>query len=337
MVMKVAVVGLGTVGETVASVLNELRPHLPLSELILVRRAVPEWDRPRMADWASRGATIVTHTSDDGYEDFASAAERIEFVFDCGPNGHATGQRPLYEKMPHLVGAVAQGSESTFGAPFMTGVPESRITNARFVHVVSCNTHGIASVLQALGGDRLEAIESADFVIVRRSEDIGKSERLVGANVVARHRDPIRGTHHAHDVARLFAEIGVVRDPVSSDVTTPSQLLHSLRFRVRTTKDVDPETAFSRRLWLATTGRFDSDAVFERGRRAGFEGRVWAHAVIVSNNLMIREREIIGWALIPQEANSIPSTIHAWLLQVGAPDPESTLERLRERVFVGQL
>ena len=332
--MRVAVVGLGTVGETLASLLVELRAELPISEILLIRRAVPEWDRARMEEWEARGATVVTHEADDGYEDFESASSRVEFVFDCGPNGHATEWKSRYDEFPNLRGAVAQGSEPTFGAPFMTGVPESRVSGARFAQVVSCNTHGIASVLQALGGERLERIEAADFVVVRRSEDIGKSERLVGANVVARHRDPIRGTHHAHDVARLFDEIGVARDLVSSDVTTPSQLLHALRFRVRTTETIEADKAFGSRPWIATTGRFDSDAVFERGRRVGFQGRVWAHSIVIANNLIVREREVIGWALVPQECNSIPSTVHAWLLQTGVADADAILERVRQRVFV---
>lgn len=335
--MRLAVVGLGTVGETLAEVLLALRPELRWDELIIVRRTVAAWDLPRTQRWRERGVTIATRTDDDGYENADVALSRVHFVFDCGPNGHATDRRAEYDALPALVGAVAQGSEPAFGPPFMTGVPHARIDNARFVHVVSCNTHGIAAVLQALGGDRLDEIESADFVVVRRSEDLGKSERLVGATVVARHRDPQRGTHHAHDVARLFGEIGVERPLVSSDVTTPSQLLHALRFRVTTRTTVDAARSFAARPWIATTARFDSDAVFERGRRSGFQGRLWAHAVVVCNNLIISDRDVIGWAFVPQESNSIPSTIHAFLLQTGIADVAAVMPRLRELVFVPEV
>ena len=332
--MRAAVVGLGTVGETLAEVLLALHSELPLDELIVVRRAVPPWDEPRIQAWSARGVTIATRADGDGYEDAEDALRRAQFVFDCGPNGYATARKAEYDALPELVGALAQGSEPEFGPPFMTGVPHARIEGARFVHVVSCNTHGIASVLQALGGECLDGIESADFVVVRRSEDLGKAERLVGATVVARHRDPKRGTHHAHDVARLFDEIGVERTLISSDVTTPSQLLHALRFRVTTCGSVDAAKSFASRPWIATTARFDSDAVFERGRRSGFQGRIWAHAVVVSNNLIRTERDVIGWAFVPQESNSIPSTVHAFLLQTGIADPDVVMARLRDLVFV---
>ena len=218
----------------------------------------------------------------------------------------------------------------------MTGVEHRRVRGAAEAQVVSCNTHALAALLRCFTGERLQGLVASDFVIVRRSEDLGKSDRLVGANVVARHRDAERGTHHASDVGRLFGEIGV--DPIvtSSDITTPSQLLHSVRFRIRANRPIDVE-ALRRHPWIATTQRFDSDAVFERGRRTGFEGRVWAHAVVVDNNLMVHGDEVFGWAFVPQEANSIPSTVHAWLLQCEVPDADARMAAIEEALAVRRI
>ncbi|MFT6400409.1 MAG: glyceraldehyde-3-phosphate dehydrogenase (NAD(P)) [Bradymonadia bacterium] len=335
--MNVAIVGLGTVGETLVSLLLEFQELLPADEIFVIRRAVPAWDKPRVRRLEAAGATIVTRAPADGYPSPEDVQERIEFVFDCGPNGHALASQDEYDSWSSLRGAVAQGSETGFGPPFMTGVGHTQVAGAARVQVVSCNTHGLSAILQALSGPRLENVEEADFVIVRRSEDLGKSERLVAANVVARHRDAIRGTHHAHDVARLFREIDVEPLITSSDITTPSQLLHAVRFRVTTKVALDAAEAFAARPWIATTGRFDSDAIFERGRRAGFVGRVWAHAVVVSNNLMQHGRTITGWAFVPQECNSIPSTVHAWLLQCEVADSDRLMEELQHRLAVSEI
>ncbi len=335
--MNLAIVGLGTVGETLAWLLLEHRELLPFDELFVVRRAVPDWDTPRVRRLEAAGAQIVTRDPTDSYPNLDDMRERTEYVFDCGPNGHALASAADYDTWPALRGVVAQGSETGFGPPFMSGVPHGRVAGAPRVQVVSCNTHGLSSILQSLGGARLENVEESDFVIVRRSEDLGKSERLVAANVVARHRDPIRGTHHAHDVGRLFREIDVEPLISSSDITTPSQLLHAVRFRVRTRVYFDAIEAFASRPWIATTKRFDSDAVLERGRRHGFAGRVWAHAIVVANNLMQQGTTVTGWAFIPQECNSIPSTVHAWLLQCEVPNPDQVMHALEARVGVAEI
>lgn len=332
--MNVAIIGLGTVGETLTSLLLELRELLPVDNVYVIRRAVPDWDIPRVRRLQAAGAVIVTRASDDAYPCLEDVQDDIGFVFDCGPNGNALASQAQYDAWSSLHGVVAQGSETGFGPPFMTGVAHSRVVGASRVQVVSCNTHGLTALLQALGGSDLADIEESDFVIVRRSEDIGKSERLVAANVVARHRDAARGTHHAHDVARLLREIDVEPLITSSDITTPSQLLHAVRFRVRTKETIDPEQAFAERPWIATTGRFDSDAIFERGRRHGFAGRVWAHAIVVNNNLMTHGKTVTGWAFIPQECNSIPSTVHAWLLQCELPNADELMGQLASRFAV---
>lgn len=333
--LTVAVAGLGTVGTTLVELLVEYAELLDVERVVVLRRAVPAWEQGAMNDLEARGVLVCTEAA-DGRPVPGDVQADVDFVFDCGPNGVALARRSTWDAWPRVRGVCAQGSETGFGPPFMTGVNGPAIEGARRVQVVSCNTHGTAAVLQALCGERLEHLVDADVVVVRRSEDLGRHERLVGATVVARHRDPQLGTHHAVDVVRLFETVGVRAQVVSSDATTPTQLMHAFRFCVRVD---DPawlhhaiEARLSSRRWVATTARFDVNGVFEQGRRAGFQGRVFAHAVVVSNNLMVHGDTVRGWAFVPQEANSLPSTLEAMLRQTGHADVDATMRALADRL-----
>src|SRR5690606_26219058 len=125
-------------------------------------------------------------------------------------------------------------------------------------------------------GDNLENLDYADVVVVRRSEDLGNHERLVSANVVARHLDLDIGTHHAIDVVDLFDTKGCSCKLTSSDITTPSQLMHSVRFNIRFKQKLNKPIAdlIASNSFVATTAKFDSNVVFELGRRYGFNGRL---------------------------------------------------------------
>src|SRR5690606_2217757 len=109
----------------------------------------------------------------------ASLLGEVDYVFDCRAAGAPRATRPVYEALPRLRGAVAQGTEEGFGVPFVTGVNDRAIAGARLVQVVSCNAHAISTLLRAFGGDGLADLRRADFVVVRRCEDVGAHERLV--------------------------------------------------------------------------------------------------------------------------------------------------------------
>ena len=183
----------------------------------------------------------------------------------------------------------------------------------------------------ALCGPDLAWLEQADFVVVRRSEDIGHHARLVSGSVVARHREPAFGTHHAADVGDLFAQFVERPTLFSSDVTTPAQLMHALRFRIRTSQPVeDVVKRFERAPDLSLTHRFDSNRLFEMGRRYGVFGRIYAHAVVVSNNLERLGRDTIGWAFVPQEGNTLLSTIAAFVHQMRHPNAAAAIGTIRD-------
>ena len=316
--MRVLVNGTGNIGTTLANLLLAHRSLLGIGEVVVRKVREPRpYEGPDLNELVNRGARLVHCLTEEATSNLFTS---VDYVFDCRRPGAALRDREAYLQLPRLRGASAQGSEAGFGVPFVGGVNGEVVQGEKLVQIASCNTHATATLLRVLGGEGLGRLEEADLVCVRRSEDLGGRERLVGANVVSRHRDARHGTHHAADAARVYATLGLAPCVTSSDITTPSQLMHAVRFNVRLrapreAADVVADLQAERR--LAVTTKFDSNRLFELGRRYGFQGRLYAHAIVVANDLLVTGRNVRGWAFVPQEGNTLLSTIEAFLLQTG--------------------
>ncbi len=337
--MKVLINGGGNIGTTLANLLVTHRRMLGVDDVVLRKvRDVAPFDIPDLAALERRGVRVARASGGrDGDELFRT----VDYIFDCRKEGAARRDRDRYLAYPNLRGVSAQGSEAGFGVPFVGGVNAAAIAGARLVHIASCNTHATASLMAALGGGpSLAGLEDIDLVCVRRCEDLGGRERLVGASVVSRHRDAVHGTHHAADAATVFATIGVTPAVTSSDVTTPSQLMHAVRFnaRLRVARSLaDVVEDLAARPRLATTAKFDSNRVFELGRRYGFQGRLYAHAVVVASDLHASGSAIRGWAFVPQEGNTLLSTLEAFLLQTKHPEADAVVRELCDQLVARRL
>ncbi|MEZ4923598.1 MAG: hypothetical protein R2780_10545 [Crocinitomicaceae bacterium] len=328
--MKVLVNGLGNIGTTLANLLVRYKLELEIDEIWVSKRKIHPWQEQELAILAQQGVHFCTHTKHANYPLFEDVIGEMNYVFEAASNGVGNSNRLKYEQLPNLIGSCAQGSEKGFGVSFMSGVNNDAIYGQKFVHVVSCNTHGSAALLRTFSGDLLENLSKADMVVVRRSEDLGNHERLVSANVVARHLNELAGTHHSVDVIDLFKTLNVSCDLTSSDITTPSQLMHAVRFNIELKAPISKshKELIDRNPLIAQTKKFDSNVVFELGRRYGFNGRIFSHAIVLSENLLITDRSMKGWAFIPQEGNSIISTIHAYLLQTKHPNERVLIRKL---------
>ena len=195
------------------------------------------------------------------------------------------------------------------------------------------------AILQTVSDGDLDDIVSADLVVARRSEDFGNHDRLVSGNVVARHLDPVLGTHHAIDADAVLRRLGRQIPMQSSDITTPSQFLHATRFTVRLSSPVSPDAVrarIERNQLVGTTRIFDSNKVFEIGRRFGLGGRLYNQAIFVSENLLVTGDEVRGWVVVPQEGNTILSTISAFL-ELTQPGSQPVMDELVARLLIRDL
>lgn len=331
--MNVLVNGIGNIGTTVLQLLVRYKTEFGIARIYANKNNLKPWQKPEMLALQKQGIILTSPIAQEGFADYKEALEEVDYVFECGANGAAMRNKEHYEQLKRLRGVSAQGSEKGFGKPFMSGITDHLIRGEKFVQVVSCNTHGTAAILVALAGKRLENLIEADCVVVRRSEDIGNHERLVSANVVARHLNPDIGTHHAIDVVDMFQSLGVPCKLTSSDITTPSQLMHAVRFNVRLKSPLSGQAlmqAWHSNPYIALTAKFDSNVIFEQGRRYGFNGRLYAHAIVVETNVMVHHDTVKGWAFVPQEGNSILSTLHAFMLQVDLKNADQVMQKLQE-------
>ena len=334
--MNVLVNGVGNIGSTLIALLARFHSELELSTIYALKNTPKPWHAEDLEYFSSLGITICTRNKDDQFAFLDDIIDTIDYIFDCTANGGGLKNKSWYIDLPQLKGASAQGSEKDFGTSFMSGVNNEAILSKKFVHIVSCNTHSLASLLTTFTGENLEDLSEDDFVVVRRSEDIGNHQRLVSANVVARHLDDQLGTHHSIDLQHLFETKGILVQVTSSDITTPSQLMHGVRFNIcfkekRTAYEL--EKLINANPLVSTSVKFDSNVIFERGRRIGFQGRIYSHAVIISNNLLITPTSVKGWAFIPQEGNTILSTLHAFLLQVNHAKTSELMSTFRHQLI----
>lgn len=335
--MKVLVNGIGNIGTTLLALLIEHRELLGIDVVFALKNKPLPWQVDDLNYLSSLGVRICSRVQESDYEFLDSIIDEVDYIFDCTNNGGGMKNKQWYVDLPNLKGACAQGSEKKFGVSYMTGVNDEAIRKKKFVHVVSCNTHSLASLLTTFTGGNLEQHTESDFVVVRRSEDIGNHQRLVSANVVARHLDEQIGTHHSVDVIDLFATKKMLPSLTSSDVTTPSQLMHAVRFNIGLSEKLSKEQVLqciANNPFLASSTKFDSNVIFERGRRIGFQGRIYSHAIVIENNLIISRKSIKGWAFIPQEGNTLLSTINAFLIQTNSVSTEKIMTTLREQLLM---
>lgn len=331
--MRILINGVGNIGTTLACILIDFKEMLNITEVFVYKNLKLNWQLNDLHFLEQKGIKIIFSNQ----LTLEKTLDEIDYVFDTTANGFGLKNKSYYERAINLKGVCSQGSEKNFGIPFMSNLNNEKIQFQKFVQIVSCNTHGAATIINTLSEKNLSNLEFADFVVVRRSEDIGNHERLVGANVVARHLSDLNGTHHAIDVKDMYATIEIECPISSSDITTPSQLLHSTRFHLKFKENINSEVILKRiksNPFIATTHKFDSNQIFELGRRYGKYGRIYNHCIVVENNLLFTANEVKGWAFVPQEGNTIISSLHAFMLQVfGNDTAEKKIKQIQDSLL----
>ena len=329
--MNVLVNGIGNIGTTVLSLLCDYRNLLGIDKIYGLKNGlINPWNQPEITFLEKKGVLFCSRKNADLIS-VNQIIGSIQYIFDCNTNTIGNQNKEWYSNLPNLKGCSAQGSEKGFGTSYMAGINDEKIKQQKYVHIVSCNTHSIANIIDCLTNSNSDNLIDGDFVVVRRSEDIGQHERLVTANVVSRHMNEQFGTHHATDVNDLYATKNIHLNIQSSDVTTPSQLLHTVRFNLKLKTSINTKELNSyivKNKFLSSTGKYDSNLIFELGRRYSPYGRIYSQAIINSNNLLLDEQSnsIKGWAFIPQEGSTILSTLKAFMIQSEIEDVESKFD-----------
>jgi len=342
----VHVVGTGTIGEPLIGLLCHLKDQLGIDEVTFNKRTPLYTDRSKVRTLLERGALLSTAKETiSGFEKIGirpsfvtrDAIERSSVVIDCTPSGAGLANKEeYYQTASGVKGFVAQGSEFGFGKMYARGINDDALIpeKDRYLHVVSCNTHNLAAIIKtmALGnGSRPDNLVSADFVCMRRANDVSQDSGFSPSPQVEKHGDDQFGTHHARDAYHLFQTQNLEYPRLfSSAVKLNSQYMHTLRFRL----EVKDPTTVEKLLGLvkendrlALTYKKSANQVFSFGRDHGFFGRILNQTVIPHETLSVVDgTQITGFCFTPQDGNSLLSSVAStcWLL-----DPEGYEENLQ--------
>jgi len=332
----ILVIGVGTIGEPLTRLLLEHREDLGINDVYFAKFNPTDLGTVKLLRDAGGKFVIWKDTEmhfqhifnevgfsiDGTIED---ALKSVTVVADCTNRGNKLKEE-YYSRAKYPIGFLAQGSEEGFGHPYAFGVNDKTLIPGkhRFIQVVSCNTHNILSVLrlaQSVG----EEILSADFVLMRRMNDISQTGSAIPSPTVDKvsNKYPGYGSHQSHDAARVMRTMEVeLHDKIhSTALKLDNQLMHLNRFRVKVKK----KTTLSEVLQAITKDKLlslsylrDMNLVFSKGRDHGFNGRIFNQAVVIHDSLEVTPdgHEIFGACFTPQDGNSLLTSVAtiAWFL-----------------------
>jgi glyceraldehyde-3-phosphate dehydrogenase/erythrose-4-phosphate dehydrogenase len=331
----VHVIGTGTIGEPLIGLLSAFKEQLGIDEVTFHKRTPLLTDRSKVHNLMNKGAKLcVDDTATKGFQDLGmeptyesiEALNRASVVIDCTPSGVGISNKTkYYEKFSkNTLGFIAQGSESGFGKPYARGINDSALVRGedKFIQVVSCNTHNLSILVQALafedgGPDNL--IEGR-FVCMRRANDISQETGFVPSPMVGRHEDQRFGTHHAKDAWSLYQTMDYDLNLFSSAIKLNTQYMHTIFFDIRVKRETNVERLIEHinaNDRMALTYKNSANSVFSFGRDQGHYGRILNVTVVCQPTLAVRNgNEIVGYCFTPQDGNSLLSSLSAatWLL-----------------------
>jgi glyceraldehyde-3-phosphate dehydrogenase type II len=324
----VHVVGTGTIGEPLIGLLCDAKEDLEIDEVTFYKHSPILTDRPKIKGLINRGANLAV--SEEKKDEFLNigvepvyegeeAIKRASVIIDCTPKGTGLANKEKYYKKykNKIRGFLAQGSEFGFGKMYAVGINDEAITpKDQFIHVVSCNTHNIAVLINTLAIDnKKNNLKEGRFLCMRRANDISQAKSFIPSPEVGKHKDEKMGTHHAVDVYHLYKTLGIDLNVFSSAIKLNTQYMHSIWFDLKLNKKITKDEAIQNFIdnpRVAVTHKQAANLVFSFGRDHGHYGRILDQTVISLPTIhTLNDNEVIGFCFTPQDGNSILSSITA--------------------------
>jgi glyceraldehyde-3-phosphate dehydrogenase (NAD(P)) len=324
----VHVVGTGTIGEPLIGLLCDAKQDLGIDEITFYKHSANPLDRPKIKGLINRGANLavsnekINDFQDIGTEPVYGAEESIKrasVVIDCTPKGTGLmNKEKYYNKYKKRVkGFMAQGSEFGFGKMYALGINDEAIKkNDKFIHIVSCNTHNMAVLVNTLAiENKKNLLKEGKFLCIRRANDISQVKSFIPSPEVGTHNDKQMGTHHARDIYHLYNTLDIKLNVFSSALKLNTQYMHSIWYDLKLNNKITIEEVikkFNDNPRVAVTNKKSANLVFSFGRDHGHYGRILDQTVIVLPTIhVLNENEVIGFCFTPQDGNSLLSSISA--------------------------
>jgi glyceraldehyde-3-phosphate dehydrogenase (NAD(P)) len=348
----VHVVGTGTIGEPLIGLFCRFKESLGFEEVTFHKRTPLLTDRSKVKSLVARGAKLsVDESAVKGFQDLGmeptyetvEAIDNAAVVIDCTPKGIGRANKAeYYEKFTgNTRGFVAQGSESGFGKPYARGINDQALVKGedQYIQVVSCNTHNLSILIQALGfaDNGPDNLVEGRFVCLRRANDISQDAKFIPSPEVGAHKDERFGTHHARDAWRLFNTMDFDLNLFSSAVKFNTQYMHTIYFDIRVKKPTTVEKMLEHinaNDRMAVTHKTTANKVFSFGRDHGLYGRILNVTVVAVPTLTVRNgTEIAGYCFTPQDGNSLLSSIAAATWLVYPDDYEDRIQCMKPYLY----
>ena len=344
---SVLIVGTGTIGEPLIGLLADFKKKLGLNEIIFHKRTPLIEEIAKVNSLIKRGAKLASDEEKMHFfrklghkvsYNFKEALERVSVVIDCTPAGNEHKYKH-YQHYPDKL-YIAQGSEKDFGVPYAYGVNDNIFKESpSFVQVVSCNTHNIAAILHSIDSS-LNRIEKADFVCIRRANDISQEGSFIASPQVGSHKYNNFGTHHAKDAYDLFKTKNKHINIFSSALKINSQYMHLLRFDLIVYQYLSTDSLiqrFKENKFVSLTHKTLANKIFSFGRDHGYYGRIFNQTVIALPSLLAAQRggktQVTGFCFTPQDGNSLLSSIAACLWGIYNDDYLKYMQTFDEFLF----
>ena len=326
---NILIIGTGTIGEPLIGLLADFKKKLKLSEVMFHKRTPLSDEVSKVKSLVKRGAKLVINQ--DKFKDFENlghkpqynfdkAYKKADVVIDCTPAGNQHKEKHYAKTLSKKKKIfIAQGSEKGFGIPYAYGINDTALREApsQFVQVVSCNTHNISCLLRTVTPDHLDLL-AADFVCIRRANDISQDCSFLPSPSVGKHSDASFGTHHARDAFDLFMTMHKPLNIHSSAMKVNTQYMHVIRFDMQVKGTVTKEDllrSFKENKFIALTEKTSANKVFSFGRDHGYYGRIFNQTVISAPSLAAVSQggttRITGFCFTPQDGNSLLSSVAA--------------------------
>lgn len=347
----VHIIGTGTVGVPLISILTERKNELGIEEITFQPDVNALSNKALIKGLAARGAKLtVAESQTDQFTSLGfkveyiadEAIERAGVVIDCTAEGEALlNKERVYKSYAGTAKCfIAQARETGFGKDYAYGINDDALDHDRdqFIRIVSCNSQNIASIVKALAFPNGEnQLEWGRFVCLRRASDISEDKAFIPAPQVSLHQDERYGTYQARDAASLFRTLGYDLDLFSSALKINTQYLHLVHFNLKLRKPVSLSRVITRLEsypLIALTNHPLSNLVFAFARDIGFLGRILNQAVVIVPTLTIKnETEIFGYSFSPQDGNSVFSSIAAAIWFYYPNSYREKLQHLNDLVF----
>ena len=312
--VKVAVVGFGTIGERLADGLAkqgdmelvgvvDVAPTLPVRAMVESGRnyplycAIPE-NIPMVEDAGFR----VAGTLDD-------LLEQVDMVCDAAPPGIGAKNKLAYAR--HGVKATFQGGEKDADVSPILFSSTGNYDSAKgldFIKIVSCNTTGMVRVAVAI--DDAFGLEKNVATIIRRAADPSEIDKgPIDAAIPGK-----VPSHQAVDLMRVMPHVEAMGFIITVPTTHGHVIaMHATVKRETTTEEVLEVMRHGHRIrtFRMKDGFLSNSQIFDYMRDLGvpradmYEVGVWEETVYA------QDRDVYWIHNIPQEAIVIPENIDA--------------------------